>query len=397
MKKGKFFWAGLIALSFFGFTACDDDDENNSKVEDVVENEAYKAVIDNYVDNIVIPTYADLKEKAKVLEASVKAVYDAKQNGVLTDALIEAACNQWVESREPWEESEAFLFGPADTYGLDPLLDSWPLNTDDIQKILTSKSYETLESIEGEAGETTRGFHTLEYFLFAEGKAKTVNSLTADEIAYAYQTAKLITKNATQLWYAWAGAADATSEDLDVIKSSGFDAECTSVFGEYFKSPKLTSDYKTQADVIGQIVDGCTDICNEVAGQKIGGPFNADEGRGNILEVESWTSYHSMVDYENNIISIQHSYMGTMSDDIADLDNVGGNLSISSLVAAENPELDKDIREQIAAARTAIANISTTSFALAIKNHTNATEIQAAMDACYALFDTFGKIKTVIK
>ena len=41
---------------------------------------------------------------------------------------FETACNAWITAREPWEESEAFLFGPVDELGLDPNMDSWPLD-----------------------------------------------------------------------------------------------------------------------------------------------------------------------------------------------------------------------------------------------------------------------------
>ena len=55
MKKSKFIWGSLIALSLFGFTACDDDDDNDSKNDSATENATYQAAIDNYVDNIVVP------------------------------------------------------------------------------------------------------------------------------------------------------------------------------------------------------------------------------------------------------------------------------------------------------------------------------------------------------
>lgn len=113
MKKSKFIWGSLIALSLFGFTACDDDDNDskndstteNTNNDSATENATYTAAIDNYVDNIVVPTYADLKEKAKVLKEKVNAMYEADQLGNLTDDLVKAAADQWIETREPWELS----------------------------------------------------------------------------------------------------------------------------------------------------------------------------------------------------------------------------------------------------------------------------------------------------
>ena len=44
----------------------------------------------------------------------------------------------------PWETSEAFLFGPVADKGLDPNMDSWPLDQDGIVQILTSGNYSDL-------------------------------------------------------------------------------------------------------------------------------------------------------------------------------------------------------------------------------------------------------------
>ncbi len=382
MKKSKFIWGSLIALSLFGFTACDDDDENGSKNDSATENATYKAAIDNYVDNIVVPTYADLKEKAKVLQEKVKAMYEAEE---LTDDLVKAAADQWIETREPWEESEAFLFGPAATYNLDPSLDSWPLDKANINALLKSEM-----TFDGNTlGHEVRGFHTLEYLLFYQGSAKKASDFSGRELEYAVAVADILVENTIQLYYAWNG--EVTGDDKEIMDEA--EIEMTGSFAERFKTPNLyDSQYKTQVDVIGQIVDGGLDISDEVGNQKIGGPYETH----NVEEVESWTSFHSKDDYTNNIISIQHSYMGTMSDEIADLEKVGGDKSISAIVAAADASLDSDIRAAIRDARNAIQNIPG-SFANCIINKTGGTEIESAMAACADLNEKYAKIKTVIK
>lgn len=393
MKKSKFIWGSLIALSLFGFTACDDDDNDskndstteNTNNDSATENATYTAAIDNYVDNIVVPTYADLKEKAKVLKEKVNAMYEADQLGNLTDDLVKAAADQWIETREPWEESESFLFGPAATYNLDPSLDSWPLDKANINALLKSEM-----TFDGNTlGHEVRGFHTLEYLLFYQGSAKKASDFSGRELEYAVAVANILVENTVQLYYAWNG--EVTGDDKELMDDA--EIEMTGSFAERFKTPNLyDSQYKTQVDVIDQIVDGGLDISDEVGNQKIGGPY----GNGNVEDVESWTSYHSKDDYTNNIISIQHSYMGTMSDDITDLEKVGGEKSISAIVAASNASLDNDIRAAIKEARNAIQGIPG-SFANCIINKTGEDEIEAAMAACADLNEKYAKIKTVIK
>lgn len=137
-----------------------------------ISEETWNAVVTQYVDYVVMPTYLALKEKNEALYNKVKELAAAPSN-----AAFEVACNAWLEAREPWEMSEAFLFGPVDALGLDPNLDSWPLDQDAIVQILTSSDWGALEwteDSEAEAAQSVRGFHTLEYLLFKDGKPRTV-------------------------------------------------------------------------------------------------------------------------------------------------------------------------------------------------------------------------------
>ena len=134
------------------------------------------AVVAGYVDNVVLPTYASLKEKNSALYDAADAFRKAP-----SDVAFENACKAWLAAREPWETSEAFLFGPVDAEGLDPNMDSWPLDQNAIVQILSSGNYDDLNWADGdsddkiEAAQNVRGFHTLEFLIFKDGKPRSVN------------------------------------------------------------------------------------------------------------------------------------------------------------------------------------------------------------------------------
>ena len=136
-----------------------------------------KDIVENYVDNVVLPTYKELKDRNASLLTAVKDLASKR-----TNAAFEAACNAWLSSREPWEKSEAFLFGPVDNLGLDPNMDSWPLDQDAIVNHLNSGNFADLEWGDGdnddkvEAAQNIRGFHTLEFLLFKDGEPRKVNN-----------------------------------------------------------------------------------------------------------------------------------------------------------------------------------------------------------------------------
>ena len=134
-------------------------------------------VVKQYVDAVVLPTYKDLRDENN-------ALYDviAKLAKDPTNANFKAACDQWIVAREPWEESEAFLFGPVGDFGLDPNMDSWPLDQAAIVNILNSGKFDDLvwdgdysEENEDIANkQSVRGYHTLEFLLFKDGEPRKV-------------------------------------------------------------------------------------------------------------------------------------------------------------------------------------------------------------------------------
>ena len=135
-------------------------------------------VVTQYVDAVVVPTYKSLKEKNDALYNAVIALADNPSNSA-----FETACDAWITAREPWEKSEAFLIGPVANLGLDPNMDSWPLDQNGIVQVLNSQNWDDLEwsgnfDEEDEAigaAQSVRGYHTLEYLLFKDGQPRTVD------------------------------------------------------------------------------------------------------------------------------------------------------------------------------------------------------------------------------
>ena len=139
-------------------------------VQTNADEAAYTVILQNYVDNIVVATYADLKNKAQALRDAARAFAASP-----TQNNLNSAADAWRATRIPWEQSESFLYGPADLLGLDPSLDSWPLDQSDIYTILNDNK-QTVDEIRSEIGdEAVRGFHTIELLLFKNGNPRVVN------------------------------------------------------------------------------------------------------------------------------------------------------------------------------------------------------------------------------
>lgn len=135
-----------------------------------------QAIINNYVDNVVVPTYKNLKDQNAILYQTVNAFVDNPSNDG-----FEACATAWMNARQPWETSEAFLFGPVATFGLDPNMDSWPLDQTAIVDIMKSQKWNSLVWEDGdddakvESAQNVRGFHTLEFLIFKNGQPRTIS------------------------------------------------------------------------------------------------------------------------------------------------------------------------------------------------------------------------------
>lgn len=373
MKKNYFYVAALAAGLSLGMVSCGDDDENNDAVVEVLDMDVLNPIVDNYADAVVMPTYKALVEKNTALYDAVNALCAAP-----SDELFAAAAEAWLDAREPWETSEAFLFGPVDALGLDPNMDSWPLDQAGIENILKSGNWGALEwsdDSEAEAAQGVRGFHTLEYLLWKDGQPRTVEDAdykanAASWCNYMKAVANLLKKDAEELYAAWNESYEGGDAYVNLFKNHG------------------NSTYQTALACAEEIIDGCITIAEEVGLAKIGDPYNlyvSGEKEAALYAVESWYSWHSRDDYTNNIYSIRNAYYGTLDGTVA-------NNSLAAFVKENNAALDALVKASIKSAGEAIQAIPQP-----FRNHINSTEAEEAMDACATLAATLETLKAELR
>src|SRR6185503_12139159 len=86
-------------------------------------------------------------------------------------------------------------------------------------------------------------------------------------------------------------------------------------------------------------VGSMADICNEVANEKMETPFAAKDSTLS----ESSFSHNSIADFTHNIAGIKNAYLSSYI-------GVGGNHSLSELVASKNTSLNNTLLSQMDAA-----------------------------------------------
>ncbi|MBQ9477851.1 MAG: imelysin [Bacteroidales bacterium] len=318
----------ILAVAAFAalFAACD---KNNASSDGLTASQKKMAeAVETYVPQVVYSTYKALADESDNL---YKALAAASAKGVqsLTQNELDAICTSFLAARKYWEQSEAFLYGPATTFGIDPHIDTWPLDVEALATALSNA--DQVDMLRGEdgiayagakLGQELLGFHGIEFILFRNGKNRTVAALRAkeddeafakynvtgaQELVYATAVAGDLRDNCYRLYASWNPKAEKSYTD----RMEEIEAETRingKVYGDnMLGAAKLGSSFETWEEVVSTIlIGGCSNICAEVADVKMG---NAHSGE-DVNYIESPYSEMSFQDFIDNILSIQFTLYG---------------------------------------------------------------------------------------
>ena len=248
---------------------------------------------------------------------------DDADNSVVTgtQAALDQACADWKLARADWEQSEAFLFGAADIYSIDPHTDTWPVAANDLADVLRDeKAMSTLDNFIKTANAGILGYHGLEYVLFRQGQPRQISQITNLEYNYICTVAKDLYHATATLEAAWdsqernaerhqiALSYVATHLAIDDNGNQQGNLAGFQNFGKAFKHPG-TGEWATALEATQEIISGCQDIIGEVGDSKIGLPYTGQDA----TYIESPYAYNSITDFYDNIVSCKNALFGQVA------------------------------------------------------------------------------------
>ena len=135
--------------------------------------QAIQALSKQYVENVVYPTYTNLANATETLYDQLDAAKGKFRAGTLTQSDINTICSTFLSARAYWEASEAFLYGPATTFGIDPHIDTWPLDLDALAVELNNANKvamldngdDGIAYAAAKLGQELLGFHGIEFII----------------------------------------------------------------------------------------------------------------------------------------------------------------------------------------------------------------------------------------
>mgnify|MGYP000038245601 CR=1 FL=1 len=349
-----------IILSACGGSSSSPDAVTETPVVDTGFSFTATEMITNLTNDVIVNGYLSLSAKADVFHLATLTLINTP-----TEENLAAAQQAWRDVRIPWEQGEAHIFGPVDALSIDPHLDTWPLNTSDLQALLASQSGFTAEQVKL-FNDDVQGFHTMEFLLFGDGVAdnvKNISEMTALEREYLGATAEVFTEYAKSLADAWTVSYDPSDSNSPAYK-------------DLLLTPN-NDVYSSELGVIEELINGMIGIIDEVGNGKIAEPFGTSLATTDTSLVESQYSWNSLADFSDNIQGVQNVYRGEFV-------NGADKQGIIDFVNAADPELASKIDGQINDAITAIKAIAgdnSLPFRQAINDADARIRVQAAIDS----------------
>lgn len=389
-------------------TSCSDDDNNGVNNPVDADEAALQAVVTDYVNNTVVPTYRGLADASVKLADLCDAMCDA---GVanLTEAKIAEAGDAWIEARRYWELSEAWLYGAAADYNIDPHIDTWPLDKTAMDAMLNNASQMSQmhdresagEYVGSSLGQGLLGFHAIEYLLFEPQSTTTATTsprpasrFTQNELYYLAAVADDLRNCCLRLEASWADEGTVAQSKLDILDDAELSYDKN--YGWYMKNAgQAGSTYVNYADAVQELIVGAQDIADEVGNQKIGNPV----GSGLAADpdyIESPYALNSITDFIDNLRSVRNAYAGfTAVTGENEAYIKPSTHTLSAFVAKKDAELNTRILAAIDNAITAISKMREP-FASTSQDASMHEINFAAVDACNNVVDVLDEVIDLI-
>lgn len=386
-------------------SACSDSNSGDEPVVPTDEHEAaLEAIVKDYVNCTVVPTYRGLADASVKLADICDEMCEAGVANLTTEQ-VQLAGKYWIEARRYWELSEAWLYGAAADYNIDPHIDTWPLDKTAMEAMLGNEAQMAQMSDRESAGEYVGsslgqgllGFHAIEYMIFEPSSTsatttspRPVSRFTQNELYYLAAVADDLRNCCLRLEASWADEGTVSQSKLDILDEAELSYDKN--YGSYMKNAgSAGSIYVNFAEAVEELIVGAQDIADEVGNQKIGNPV------GSGLEadpdyIESPYALNSITDFIDNIRSVRHAYMGYVAVDGESESYIKApSHTLSAYVASVDADLDTRVRAAIDNAIECISKMREP-FASTSQDASMRQINFAAVEACNDLNDIFDEL-----
>lgn len=244
-------------------------------------------------------------------------------------AHLDAGQAAWMQLRAPWKRIQALPFGPLVDEGYDTAIDFWPARPSSIEGGLVSgaSSQAELDAL----GVASKGMPAIEYLLWdpIAGDAAVLALFTGAEgpqrCAYVELLAADVELRLGELDAAWRDAGG---------------------FADQLAQAGQSEAFPTLALAIDQLLNAMIAGLHDIEDPKLRKPLGATIGAPQPELVESRFSDRSLLDARDGLEGFARAYLGS--------DEAPG---LTLVIASKSPTVDERVRDALAAAELALADV----------------------------------------
>lgn len=295
--------------------ACGDDTPTTGCETDFDQ----EAMFENIADNLIIPAYADLKEKVDNLEAKTT---DFQSN--TNQSTLDTLRNSWLEAYRVWQRASPYKFGPSEEVFLFNSVNNFPLNVDETNEKIVNEDYDF-----SSPDAYDKGFPALDYLLFGIGNDDA-------EILAQFADAKYMTY---------------LTKVVEDIKTR---VDATATAWNTYRATFVTNTGTAAGSSLSQIVNGFNENYEFIKREKLGIPSGVVTlGFTNPTKVEAFYAGESVALANEALAASFQLYLGGNGLGLDDYLQTIGTIK-------GDKTLDEAIQEQFTSAINTLQDLGTT-------------------------------------
>lgn len=257
--------------------------------------------------NMTSALTAEIYRRAQVLrDSALIFIHNPTEGG------LSSLQNTWINARVPWEMQEAFEVGPVETLGIDPGVDTWPVDTHGIDIAVPN-----VPGFLSTAPLGIKGYHGIEYIIWGANGTKQAGDFTPNQF--------ILLDSITR---------DLVNEVQTLNNQWGVNGPFYLTFTQAGTSNSIYAD---QNAALSDALNAIAGLVQEMTQDKLGLPLQ----NPTIYHGESQYSDNSLADYKNDLLSIKAAYTGMLSI------NNEQYFNFTNLVNPRNSQLNNSIVQQI--------------------------------------------------
>ena len=275
-------------------------------------------VLISLADEVVVPAFQEVAKDMGTLHEASQALCQNPGS-----ATLDVAQQAWRDARASWMTSEAMWFGPVMERRSRSLMDWSPTDVEGVEETLARDIAFTAGDIRETLASNRRGLGAIEYILFDDGA---VDSL----------------KNAPARCSFLTSLTDVAGEEAEAIRSAWVDgADGSPPYKDYLTGRSDLS--LLPSDGVAEAVRTQVFLIRDIVEMRLATALGL-RGEPDLTVIPGTVADNGLADLRHELLGMQRMYEGAEAE----------GLGVAHLIQPLSEETDQRLREQFAAALTAI-------------------------------------------